>query len=142
MVQLVLHVLGWCCFASFSKETAASKMLAAKIQLHSTPEHHDTLQMRKLDDYPRQYTLWNSEEIRNKLVEWKALYPNLLRITTSQEEYGLPRSGGADDCPFDEGGDGCLHYIVTMQDFVAHPEGSESSNNLPEVFWSGCVHGK
>lgn len=96
---------------------------------------------RRLDDYPRQYILWKSEDIKNKVLEWKGKYPDLIHVTTSQEAYGLPRSGGKNDCPFDEGGDGCLHYIVTIQDFVAHPEDSESSNHLPEVFWSGCVHG-
>lgn len=102
----------------------------------------EAIQGRNLEDYPRQYVLLKSEEIKNRVLEWKSLYSNLVRITTSQEAYGLPRSGGASDCPFDEGADGCLNYIVTIQDFVAHPEGSDSSNHLPEVFWSGCVHGK
>ena len=30
---------------------------------------------------------------------------------------------------------------MTLQDFVAHPVGSESSKFLPEVLWSGEVHG-
>jgi hypothetical protein len=97
---------------------------------------------RILDEYPRQYTLWKPEEISGKVVEWGSEYPDLVHVTTSQEAYGLPRAGGANDCPHDEGGDGCLNYILTIQDFVAHPDGSESSNHLPEVFWSGCVHGK
>jgi hypothetical protein len=102
----------------------------------------DDFQGRKLDDYPRQYILWKPEEIKDKVLEWKSLYPNLVHIATSQQSYDLPRAGGASDCPFDEGGDGCLNYVITMQDFVAHPEGSDSSNQLPEVFWSGCVHGE
>ncbi|KAI2511739.1 Zinc carboxypeptidase [Fragilaria crotonensis] len=97
----------------------------------------DEFQERKLDDYPRQYILWKPEEIKSKLFEWKSLYPNLVRVTTSQQSFGLPRAGGESDCPFDEGGDGCLNYVITIQDFVAHPEGSDSSNHLPEVFWSG-----
>jgi hypothetical protein len=97
---------------------------------------------RMLDEYPRQYALWKPEEISSKVVEWASEYPDLVHVTTSQEAYGLPRAGGANDCPHDEGGDGCLNYILTIQDFVAHPDGSESSNHLPEVFWSGCVHGK
>jgi hypothetical protein len=101
-----------------------------------------TFQERNLDDYPRQFALWTPSEIRNKVLEWKSVYPNLVRVATAQDAYGLPRSGGANDCPFDEGGDGCLNYIVTIQDFVAHPDGSHSSNELPEIFWSGCVHGK
>jgi hypothetical protein len=100
-----------------------------------------TIQSRNLQEYPRPFVLWGSEEIHAKLLEWKAMYPSLVHLTTAQEAYGLPRSGGSNDCPFDEGGDGCLNYILTLQDFIAHPDGSESSSRLPEVFWSGCVHG-
>jgi hypothetical protein len=96
---------------------------------------------RQLQEYPRPYALWNSEEIHAKLLEWKAMYPSLVHVTTAQESYGLPRSGGPNDCPFDKGGDGCLNYILTLQDFIAHPDGSASSSRLPEVLWSGCVHG-
>ena len=67
------------------------------------------------------------------MLEWADHYPKFVRVTTAQEAYGLPRAGTADDCPFDEGGDGCLNYIVTIQDFVKHPEDSESSRRLPEV---------
>ena len=31
--------------------------------------------------------------------------------------------------------------ILTIQDFELHPENSSSSNVLPEVFWSGELHG-
>ena len=123
-------------FSNDETRNMLHKITAPRLQ--SDPK----FQERILDDYPRQYVLWTSSEIRNKVLEWKSLYPNLVRVTTSQDAYGLPRSGGANDCPFDEGGDGCLNYIVTLQDFVAHPDGSHSSNDLPEIFWSGCVHGK
>ena len=78
--------------------------------------------------------LWKPEEISTKLLEWKQKYPNLVQVTTSQEAFGLPRSGGPGDCPHDAGADGCLHYIMTIQDFIAHPENTDSSNHLPEVF--------
>jgi len=91
--------------------------------------------------YPRHYVLWSAQAIRDKLLQWKTEYPDLVRVFTSQDRYGLPRSGNSKDCPFDEGGDGCLHYVMVIQDFVAHPEGSESANHLPEVLWSGSLHG-
>ena len=86
------------------------------------------------------FHLWQAHEFQDRLMKWKDKYPDLVRVTTSQEAYGLPRAGGKDDCLFAEG-DGCPNFILTMQDFVVHPENSESSNSLPEVFWSGCLHG-
>jgi hypothetical protein len=89
----------------------------------------------------RQYTLWSAELITQTLKEWAHHYPDLVRVTTSQEAFGLPAAGTHDDCPFDAEVEGCLNYIITIQDFLAHPEGSNSSNHLPEVLWSGEVHG-
>jgi hypothetical protein len=81
----------------------------------------------------QKYTLWEPSLISKTLQEWAVHYPGLVRVTTSQAAYGLPRAGTSEDCPFDDGGDGCLNYIVTIQDFTRHPEGSDSSNRLPEV---------
>jgi Zinc carboxypeptidase len=91
----------------------------------------------------RQYELWKSEEIATTVKRWAEHYPNLLRVTTSQEAYGLPTAGGQGDCIFDasEGSVGCRNYILTIQDFVAHPEDSASSRRLPELLWSGELHG-
>ena len=86
------------------------------------------------------FNILTSEQIEGQLSQWALDYPHLTRLTTSQDEYKLPRAGGPHDCPFVEG-DGCPNSILTVQDFVAHPEGSDSSNRLPEVFWSGEVHG-
>ncbi len=86
------------------------------------------------------YHIWDPSEIPPILDLWAQEYPGLISVTTAQEAYGLPTAGTRNDCPFDEG-KGCLNYMFTIQDFVSHPPGSESSNNLPEVFWSGCVHG-
>ena len=66
--------------------------------------------------------------------------PNLVRVKTAQDAYGLPTAGNETDCPYDAGV-GCLNYMLTIQDFVVHSEGSTSSYALPEVLWSGCVHG-
>ena len=93
------------------------------------------------NDYPRQYQLLLPEEISRRLLSWKTDYPDLCVVTTAQDAYGLPRSGNNHDCLFDEGGAGCLHYIVTLQDLIAHPLDSHSSRQLPEVFLSGALHG-
>jgi hypothetical protein len=79
------------------------------------------------------YALWEPSLISQTLQEWAKHYPEFVRVTTAQDAYGLPRAGTADDCPFDQGGDGCLNYILMLQDFVMHPEESESSRRLPEV---------
>mmetsp|Transcript_13879 Transcript_13879/g.20483 ORF Transcript_13879/g.20483 Transcript_13879/m.20483 type:complete len:731 (-) Transcript_13879:23-2215(-) len=92
------------------------------------------------DEYPRQYELWKSEKIAHTLLQWKNQYPDLVHVTTAQEQFGLDRAGGPNDCPHDAG-DGCFNYIITIQDTIAHPLGSDSSKRLPEVFLSGCVHG-
>ncbi|GAX14250.1 hypothetical protein FisN_1Hh444 [Fistulifera solaris] len=88
----------------------------------------------------QEYELWDSNQIKEELERWASHYPQFVRLTTSQDAYGLPTAGRAEDCPFDEG-DGCKNYILTLQDFEAYPEGSEASRHLPEVLWSGEVHG-
>ncbi|KAL3924865.1 MAG: hypothetical protein SGILL_000788 [Bacillariaceae sp.] len=65
----------------------------------------------------------------------------MIQVTTAQEAYGFPAAGNSKDCPFYTKSDGCPNYFFTIQDYIAHPAGSDSSNNLPEVFWSGCLHG-
>jgi hypothetical protein len=89
----------------------------------------------------RPYHLWEPKKIKDSLFEWADLYPYFARVTTSQEVYGLPTAGGAKDCPYDDDVIGCKNYILTIQDFGIHPEGSDSSNRLPEVFLSGELHG-
>jgi Zinc carboxypeptidase len=89
----------------------------------------------------QQYTLWKPKDIADTVLKWSTHYADFIKVSTSQEKYGLPTAGGKDDCPFSEDVEGCYTYIFTIQDFVTHPEGSESSNRLPEVFWSGEVHG-
>jgi len=80
-------------------------------------------------------------EIKNKLHFLNSKYPELTTLATSQELYHLTRAGGENDCPFDEGGPGCLSYILTIEDSIRHPPDSWSYKSLPEVFISGCVHG-
>ena len=87
------------------------------------------------------YKILSSEVIKHHLDQYQTKYPNFFHLTSSQEKYGLPTAGGPEDCPFDKEVDGCRNFIFTIQDFLTHPEGSESSNHLPEVFWSGCLHG-
>ncbi|GKY92532.1 hypothetical protein MPSEU_000223500 [Mayamaea pseudoterrestris] len=124
---------------------------AAAAALNYANLHHDSLTRRRLDGSNENslatpkiiqtYSLWEPQLISKTLLEWAGRYPDFVRVTTAQDAFGLPRAGSSNDCPYDLGGDGCLNFIVTMQDFVKHPENSESSNRLPEVLWSGEVHG-
>lgn len=89
----------------------------------------------------RMFQLWEPHEITETVAKWAEHYPNFIRVTTAQDAYGLPTAGSEKDCPFDEGVPGCRNQILLLQDFEAHPEHSESSNRLPELLWSGEVHG-
>lgn len=89
----------------------------------------------------KDYSLYDSTEIHTQLEEWNLKYPDLTRVTSAQEEYGLPAAGSFDDCPFYRPAIGCPNAILTIQDYVTHPEGSESSAILPEILWSGSLHG-
>lgn len=89
----------------------------------------------------KSYQMWDAQQVQETLHLWEAIYPDLIRVTTSQERYGLQRAGTGTDCVFEWDRTGCSNYFFTIQDFVAHPEGSRSSQALPEVFWSGSIHG-
>lgn len=88
----------------------------------------------------KDYELWDPKEIHRVLQEWKEQYSDFLTVTTSQEKYGLPAAGDDNDCPFYPQ-KGCPNYILEIQDYTVHPPDSDSSDHLPEVFWSGCLHG-
>ena len=90
---------------------------------------------------PYEYRLFDSAEVSYVMKQWSTKYPKFARVETSQDKFGLPRAGSASDCPHDEGAPGCLNYILTIQDYTVHPVGSESSNRLPTVLWSGELHG-
>ena len=92
------------------------------------------------------YQILSSKEIYEQIKVLQKTYPEFLRVTTSQERYGLPSAGTADDCPFlnDDDGNlspGCPNWILEIQDYTVHPVDSDSSNELPAVMWSGCLHG-
>jgi hypothetical protein len=137
--------------ASRSTATAGQKSKFAAVQAdpeaednrqqHANLRNHDANQHRRDQSPYRTYRLWEPKEISETLVKWKEHYPNFIRVSTGQESFGLDRAGTESDCPHDEGGDGCLNYYFTLQDYVAHPEGSDTSTNLPEIMWSGEVHG-
>jgi Zinc carboxypeptidase len=88
-----------------------------------------------------QYVLWKPDEIADTVTKWADHYSNMLRVTTSQEAYGLPTAGSTKDCAYDTNVIGCVNYILIIQDYIAHPEHSVSSKRLPEVLWSGELHG-
>lgn len=118
---------------------AATMAHAHLVSRESTPSKHHS----RFDDSGEStgsYTLLTSEEIQLKLEELAEVYPDFVHMTTAQERYGLATAGSEEDCPFHDAV-GCLNFILTIQDFVTHPEGSESSARLPEVYWSGSLHG-
>ena len=53
----------------------------------------------------KSYHIWSSEEIESKLKELADKYPDFVRLSTTQDRYGLPRAGGPNDCPFVDGDD-------------------------------------
>mmetsp|Transcript_15576 Transcript_15576/g.38852 ORF Transcript_15576/g.38852 Transcript_15576/m.38852 type:complete len:831 (+) Transcript_15576:198-2690(+) len=119
--------------------SSSSSMVSQQRQQQEAPTEQDDKDS-STSLFPETYKLWDASKFPKILEEWKELYPDFVRVTTSQDKYGLPTAGEDHDCPFYEG-KGCPNYIMTIQDFVVHPDNSESSNSLPEVFWSGCLHG-
>lgn len=146
MSKSALSLLLFCGVASNAQAvTAKRQQQAAADFLNSDIEHFVRKDGRllKLTEGQHEvvpYEIWDPSKFPPVLEEWAEKYPDLISVTTAQEAYGLPTAGTANDCPFDKG-KGCLNYMFTIQDFISHPVDSESSNNLPEVFWSGCVHG-
>ena len=98
-------------------------------------------------DKIKQYSILSSSQITHELHNLASTYPTLVKLKTSQEEFGLSKAGTSSDCTFNnkydthdnEGGDGCFNYYLTIEDTVTH--NSTSSQTLPEVFLSGAVHG-
>ena len=86
------------------------------------------------------YRLWTPEEIKQELDLWATKYPDLVQISSAQETFGLPLAGNQTECA-NENQTGCQTYFFTIQDFIAHPVSSESSTQLPEVFWNGAFLG-
>lgn len=78
---------------------------------------------------PFSFTYYSFNAIGQTAEQWATAYPNFLRVTTSQDEFNLEAAGGK------------VNHILYIQDYVAHPLGSASSNRLPEIFWSGALHG-
>ena len=117
--------------------------------------NHETEQEEEEDIHQtnvRQYLLWKPEEIAETVQQWSKHYSSVLQVTTAQDAYQLPTAGGTQDCPFDSKVTGCLNYILIIQDRIAHPttsitddgtstEYSASSQRLPDVLWSGELHG-
>jgi hypothetical protein len=103
--------------------------------------HHSGNESSMEQTEVRAYELWKPEEIRETVYKWAEHYPKLITVTTAQEAYGLSTAGNSEDCPFETENPGCLNYILTLQDLEAHPPGSDSAKRLPEVLWSGELHG-
>jgi len=99
------------------------------------------------------YKLLKAKKINELLQKFKVMYPEFVKLHSAQELYGFPSLGEVDDCPFDHDGTmqgnsvreedkiGCKNWILTIEDTIAHPVGSDSYKKLPEVFISGTMHG-
>ncbi|KAG7360701.1 zinc carboxypeptidase [Nitzschia inconspicua] len=87
------------------------------------------------------FGLWDAAKVVDTITQWKLKYPDLIDTATAQSLYGLPSSGNKQDCPYDGKHVGCLNHFFTIQDFISHKKGSESSASLPEVLWTGSLHG-
>jgi hypothetical protein len=143
-------VVGFCWCAASLAPLTASKATTDAVEAdpdrqnnrnHASLRNREDQDSRQEQSAYRRYRLWEPKEISETLLKWKAHYPDFIRVGTGQESFGLDRAGTEGDCPHDEGGDGCLNYYFTLQDYVAHPEGSDTSKRLPEILWSGEVHG-
>lgn len=121
-----------------ARVTSNSHGPSSSSSINNHPLHRQT---SEAVEYPRHYHLIPPDKIKEMLYEWVNYYPDFVRLENAQDKYGLPTAGDETDCPHDDDVTGCKNYILTIQDFTKHPEGSDSSNRLPEVFLSGELHG-
>ena len=115
-----------------AQNSLRSSSASAREPEETQQQHEDSTtkkQKRRLASPDLRYKLYSINEIETQVKALANSYPNLIKVTTSQKEYGLAAAGGY------------VNYILTIQDYVVHPEGSDSSNRLPEVFFSGALHG-
>jgi len=92
------------------------------------------------------YGYQNSEEILDAISNLAELFPDLVTLESAQDIYGMPVAGKESDCPYDPrrmrpNTRGCKNWILTIEDKIVHPKGSESYERLPEVFLSGAING-
>ncbi len=119
--------------------TQKASGFSEKPDIHNVPLNEERVLSEEQHDV-EEYTIWDPAKFPKVLNDWEEKYPEFIRVTTAQEKYGLPAAGTKNDCPFYDK-KGCPNYLFTIQDYVSHPVDSESSSHLPEVFWSGCLHG-
>lgn len=80
----------------------------------------------------RDYTYYDYAAVEAEIFRLQEEFPNLVKVTTAQDEYGLPSAG---DCG--DSGE-CKQYIVHLTNFDTY---EEKKATRPEVFFSGCLHG-
>lgn len=79
----------------------------------------------------RDFTYYDFEEMREEIFALESQYPNLLKVTSAQELYGLASPGNC-------GSEDCKQYIVHLTNFETY---EAEKVFRPEVFFSGCLHG-
>jgi hypothetical protein len=137
---------GWifCClnFHYFVLSSAGSKQLRCSSLLKTCIPSPCIGVKREIHmSLKRNYRICEDKDVVATVKLWRKQFSDFIRIGTSQRAYGLPRAGTFDDCPYDEGVQGCSNYYFTIQDFTTHPTNSESSARLPELIWVGGLHG-
>ena len=88
----------------------------------------------------KKYEYMDSDDVYRKLVELSKEFPDLVKLETAQEMYGLPKAGGdsPDNCPLET--DGCHNWILTIFDSIAN-DNPRIKENIPDVLISAGVHG-
>jgi len=95
----------------------------------------------------RDYKELNSQGIFLAMNSLVRTYPELVKLQSAQELFGLPTLGEDEDCQFEQDpnnsddGVGCKTWILTIEDSIVHPDGSTSHERLPEIFLNGAFHG-
>eukprot|EP00586_Coscinodiscus_wailesii_P010516 CAMPEP_0172506468 /NCGR_PEP_ID=MMETSP1066-20121228/195411_1 /TAXON_ID=671091 /ORGANISM="Coscinodiscus wailesii, Strain CCMP2513" /LENGTH=248 /DNA_ID=CAMNT_0013283515 /DNA_START=46 /DNA_END=788 /DNA_ORIENTATION=+ len=100
------------------------------------------------------YFDWN--DIHESMVELAETYPELVTLSSGQDEYDLASAGGIDDCPLDDDvtrrltslrrrqlsqQPGCKNYFFTILDSKAHYSRSPSLKTLPTLLFIGTMDG-
>lgn len=77
------------------------------------------------------YQLLPFASLRKKMLSLAKMYPNYVKVFTSQQRYGLKQAGAFPN------------YVMVIEDYTRHHGASkkELKNSLPEVFLSGALHG-
>eukprot|EP00979_Chaetoceros_neogracilis_P011839 scaffold3003_cov267-Chaetoceros_neogracile.AAC.4 len=83
----------------------------------------------------KNYERLTMDEIVDEMQTLASLHPDLVSYSTTQAEYGLPKT-----C---EGHSGCWNHFLTITDskIYSHKSARKAKKERPDVFLSGALHG-